>query len=298
VDPAQRNRGIVRVLWEILALNWGVAITKLVVGLISHSGSMVADGFHSFADGASNVIGLIAMRISRRSIDKDHPYGHGKYETLATLVIGTMLFSVTFGVLRSAWERFREPVTPEVSPLSFVVMFSTIAVNVFVIWYERRAGVRLRSDILISDSYHTRSDLYVSFAVLVSLAGAKLGYPQVDTFASVIIAGFIAKAGYDVLKVALHVLVDGARLDGEIIAGIALEVTGVQGCHQVRSRGRDDEMRVDLHIQVARSMTVDDAHEVQHEVARRIREKFNTVQDVVVHVEPAEEIVAYGKDIV
>lgn len=284
-----RFREVSRVLWQVLALNWGVALAKVVFGYFTRSTSIMADGFHSLADGASNIVGLVGIRIAAQPVDEDHPYGHKKYETLAAAAIGAMLFLVALGLLRSALERLLHPVRPEVTAISFLVMLGTMAVNALVTWYEKKEGHRLQSDVLVSDSYHTRSDLFVSLSVLLALLGVRLGFPLLDPLASLVIAGLIALSGYEVWKNSFRVLVDESRVDGSEIQRIALEVPGVEACHQVRSRGRDDDLKVDLHVLVDPSMSIEDAHRVGHQVEQRIRQRYAAVTDVVVHTEPYEK---------
>ncbi|HHY37871.1 MAG TPA: cation transporter [Clostridia bacterium] len=286
VDSITRYREISKVLWQVLVLNWAVASAKIILGYLSGSASMTADGFHSLDDGASNIVGLIGIKIASRPVDEDHPYGHKKYETLASAAIGAMLFAVALGVARSAVSRLLHPVTPEITAASFIVMFGTMVVNGLVSRYERRAGVRLQSDVLISDSKHTRSDLFVSGSVIASLIAVRLGFSLLDTISSLVIAGLIGASAYGIWKESFGVLVDQSRIDGDEIKRIALAVSGVEACHRVRSRGRDDDLKIDLHIQVKPDMSIEDAHQVGHKVEERIREEYSNVTDVVVHTEP------------
>lgn len=280
-------REINKVLWQVLVLNWAVALAKIVLGSITGSASMAADGLHSLADGASNIVGLIGMRMASKPVDKDHPYGHKKYETLAAAAIGVMLFAVAAGVVRSAAGRMLHPTAPEITVLSLAVMIATMIVSVAVSRYEEMAGVKLQSDVLVSDAKHTGSDLFVSASVLVSLVAVWAGFPPVlDAVASVFIAGLIARSAWSICKDAFSVLVDQSRIDTEEIAMIALGVPEVCACHRVRSRGRDDDLKVDLHIQVRSRMSIKEAHHIGHEVEKRIRRQFTSVTDVVVHTEP------------
>ncbi|MGE5485670.1 MAG: cation diffusion facilitator family transporter [Ignavibacteriales bacterium] len=282
----KRYQEINKVLWQVLLPNWAVALAKMLLGYTTGSVSMTADGFHSLADGFSNVAGLIGIRIASKPVDEDHPYGHKKYETIAAAAIGTMLFAVAVGVIRSAVARLFHPVVPEFTAASFTVMIATMIVNAVVSRYEKNEGTRLHSDVLVSDSTHTRSDLFVSGSVLVSLIAVRLGFPMLDAISSIVIAGLIAWSAFEIWKDAFGVLVDQSRVDGGEIARIALEVPGVKACHHVRSRGRDDDLKIDLHIQVRSRMSIRDAHHVGHEVEKRIRREYSNITDVVVHTEP------------
>ncbi|BAS27821.1 cation diffusion facilitator family transporter [Limnochorda pilosa] len=280
-------RAIRRVLWVVLLLNWAVASAKLLVGSWIRSASMVADGFHSFSDGASNVVGLVGVSMAAQPSDPEHPYGHKKFETFASLVIGFMLVFVLIEIVRSAAVRVLHPLHPEVSVASLVVMAVTMVVNAGVSTYERRAGRRLGSDVLISDSAHTASDVLVSVSVLGTLVAARLGYPRLDTFMTFVVAGFIGRAAWQILRHAFAVLGDTVALPEASLRQVVLEVEGVLACDQIRSRGRPDDIKVDAVIRVDPALDVDRAHAIADAVEARVRASFPGVTDVVVHVEPA-----------
>jgi cation diffusion facilitator family transporter len=289
LDFGARSRGITKVLWQILVLNWGVALAKVIFGSVTNSMSIMADGFHSFADGSSNIVGIVGMRFAGKPQDEDHPYGHKKYETIAATAIGIMLLTVGVGILKTAVERFQNPVEPQVDAMSFIVMMLTVGVNLFVIWYENGEGKRLKSDILTSDSYHTRSDVYVSLSVILSLVGVKMGFHAVDAIASMVIAVVIGRAAYQILSGCIGTLVDESRVNPELVRDISLTVPGVVSCHKIRSRGQEDAAMVDLHIQVPRTMTVEQSHHIVHELQNKIRREIPAVLDVVVHTEPMRD---------
>jgi cation diffusion facilitator family transporter len=181
---AQREGGrydaVARVLWRVLLLNLLVAVAKLVFGYATGAVSIISDGFHSLTDSGSNVMGLIGLRASRKPPDADHPYGHRKFETLAAGGIFVFLLFVVVEVTRAAFDRLTSGLAPEVTVYSFGVMLVTLAINLFVVRYERREGRRLNSEILFADAMHTRSDVLTSCAVLISLASVRLGYPVMD----------------------------------------------------------------------------------------------------------------------
>src|SRR5262252_10648076 len=175
-----RLHAIARVLWLVLGLNVAVAIAKLAYGAWSHALSISADGVHSLVDGAANVVGLIGISVSRRPPDANHPYGHRKYETFAALGIAVMLFAGCQEVVETVAHRLRSPAPPAVGILGYVVIFVTIAINVFVVWVERRAGRELGSELLTSDAAHTASDVGASLLVLASFLAARAGIPWAD----------------------------------------------------------------------------------------------------------------------
>jgi cation diffusion facilitator family transporter len=280
-----RDSAVRRVLWIVLVLNGAVALAKLIVGGLSGSISMVADGFHSLTDGASNVVGLIAMSIARRPPDEDHPYGHRRFETLAALIIGGLLALTAWEVLQSCFERLRSGGAPEVSALSYGVMVATMAVNLGVSTWERQAGRKHKSEILNADSQHTRSDIFSSLAVIVSLIAADLGYPQLDLVAAVVITGVIGRAAFQILRENGLLLTDTALLPARSIQQIALRVPGVRSVHKIRSRSGQGGGHADLHVQVGGELPLVDAHEIAHRVAELLRRELG-LSDVLVHVEP------------
>ena len=285
----ERYRRIRRILVCVLFLNWGVAAAKLLYGWITRSASMTADGFHSFSDGSSNIIGLIGIWIASRPIDKTHPYGHKKFETLTSIGISIFLFIVCINVVREGILRFLHPVIPQVNVISFLVMGITLAINIAVMIYEKRMGVVLKSDILISDALHTRADILTSFSVIITIIGIKFGFPILDAIATLVISGFIAHAAVDILKESSRVLSDGVAIPIEEIKRIVLSIRGVEECHQIRSRGRGDDIHIDLHVLVDPEMHMHRAHHLSYAIENKIKRDFHGVTDVVVHMEPFEK---------
>ena len=210
---------------------------KVVVGYLSGSLAMVADGFHSLVDGANNVIGLIVAAFAFRPPDPGHPYGHRKFETAATSMIGIALLALAWEIFSSAFGRTTRPALPEISLLNWAVMAATIGVNLFVSTYEAREGRRLQSAFLLADSTHTRADLYVSLGVVASFVAALLGASWADPLVAVVIAAIIAWQAGVILLGAFHVLTDRAVIPAEEIERLAGGVPGVLSIHNVRTRG-------------------------------------------------------------
>jgi len=272
-------------IWTLF-LNWGVAIAKLTYGLITNSLSMTADGFHSISDGTSNIICLVGIWIASRPTDHEHPYGHKKYETLTSIGIAALLFFISFNLLKEVVVRFYRPVMPDVTPLSFGVMVATMAVNFFVMTYEYKKGKALDSDILVSDSMHTRTDIYASLSVIVALIAVKVGFPVIDLVAGIFISVLIALCGIQIVRESSYVLCDGAPVDTHKIEEVVLKMEGARRCHKIRTRGRQDDIHVDLHISVDTNMHVDKAHYLSHQIQDKIKQEVKGVTDVIVHIEP------------
>lgn len=284
---SERMRSIRRVLWIILLLNLGVAAAKYAWGTLSGSASMQADGIHSVFDSAGNVVGLVGISLAARPADTGHPYGHAKFETYASLVIGVLLLLAAFEVGSSAAAKLAAgSYTVEVGPMSFVVMAGTLAVNLGVTVYERRFAKRLRSEVLAADANHTLSDALVSVGVIAGLAAVALGFPMADPIMALVVTAAILATAYDVFKHALATLSDRARIPEGDLRAAALAVPGVRGVHRIRTRGTEGEVYADLHVLVDPSMTVADAHRLADEVEADIKERFANVIEVLVHIEP------------
>lgn len=279
-----------QVLWAILFANFGVALLKIIIGTSIKSASMTADGFHSISDGTSNIVGLIGIALASKPIDKEHPYGHNKFEVISGLFIGAMLFFLGLKIIIEAISRFKNPVAPSITIASLIVLVITLLINILVCTYEFRVGKKLNSYILVSDSLHTKSDIFVSIGVLIALIGVKLGLPAViDPIASLIVAGFIIHASYEIFKSTIDVLVDKAIIDEDDIKEILKEFKSVKCAHDIRSRGSENNAYIDMHIMVEPSITVEDSHILNHDIENRIREKINKNVQVIIHTEPYYE---------
>ncbi len=288
-DRAERDRAVSRVLRVTLGLNFLVAVLKLVFGLAAGAVSMVADGFHSILDGSSNIVGLVGLNIARKGPDKDHPYGHRKFEALAALAISIFLFLSCYEIVTQVIGRFGSGHIVEATPLTFGIMGFTMLVNFWVSRYESRQGEKWRSMILLADAKHTRSDVFASAAVLVSLVASRFDLPAVDLITALGLAGFIAYSGYQIVSGAFSVLSDSQVVDPAQVVEVATGVAGVTDAHRVRSRGLPDDVHVDLHVHVDPQMRVSEAHDLAHHVSDRIKDSFPGITDVVVHIEPEDE---------
>ncbi|HEX5475021.1 MAG TPA: cation diffusion facilitator family transporter [Vicinamibacterales bacterium] len=287
VRPARaRHAAVSAVLFRVLLLNLAVAVAKLVLGYSTGSVSVTSDGYHSLTDSASNIVGLVGLRASRKPPDADHPYGHRKYETLAAGGIFVFLLLAVFEVVRGAVHRLGAPGQTVVTPLSFAVMIATLAINLAVVKYESTQGRILSSELLTADSLHTRSDVFTSLAVIGSLAATRFGYPLLDPIGGLVVAVFIAHTGYEIAHDASQVLADRIMIDEEDIREAVMSVPQVVGCHHIRSRGSYDHVFVDLHVWLPPHMPLSDAHAVSHVVKDRIMERYPRIADAIIHIEP------------
>ncbi|MDF1512891.1 MAG: cation-efflux pump [Anaerolineae bacterium] len=289
-----------RVLWITMGLNLVATFVKLSVGYWTGALSLIADGFDSVFDAAANVVGLVGIMFAARPADEEHPYGHRKAETLTALIIALLLFLTTWELLKSAVLRLQNPalIEAEVNFWSFASLLVSIIVHIGVSVYELGEGRRLHSDVLVADALHTRADIFVSVAVMGGLAAVSLGYPIADPILALIIAVVIAKIGVDIIRESSPTLMDRRVVPVSRITEIARSVPGVLSCHQVRSRGHEMAVFVDLHIQVDPAISNDEAHAIAHRVQARLREEFSNVADVTVHAEPTETLQLPGKQMV
>jgi cation diffusion facilitator family transporter len=273
-----RLQKVRQVLLYTLFLNLIVATAKIIYGYITDSISMLSDGFHSFFDGISNVIGLVGIWIASQPP-----------ETLSTIAIAMLIFAAGIEIIREAYQRIETPGAIEVTPLSFIIMALTLGVNVGVMTYELRKGRELKSDFLIADATHTRTDIFISLSVVISLIAAKIGYPAVDVISAIMIAFFIAKMGVSILKSAAAVLTDASCLDPDEIKEVVTRIEGVKDCHGIRTRGNEDSANIDLHVLVDPEAKTDEAHNIAHSVEYALKKKFPSVIDVIIHIEPYHE---------
>lgn len=271
---------------QTLVLNVLVAAAKIIWGFMSNTLSMLADGLHSLLDATSNVIGIVGLTKAMEPPDTEHPYGHRKFEALSAIAISFFMFLTAFEVLNQVIDRVFAggSASPAVSAVSFGVMIVTAVVNFFVCSYERRKGEELKSPLLIADSQHTLSDIFVTGTVFVTLVALHFKFYFVDTIASLGIVAFVCKAGYDIIKTHLGALVDAAVLDPAVVEAMVMEVKGVIGCHRIRSRGTPEHTFVDMHILVSRDLSIEEAHKISYEVEQKLQSLGKAI-DVLVHIE-------------
>jgi cation diffusion facilitator family transporter len=288
LSTSDRYGRVTAVLGRVFVLNVAVAVAKIVFGYASGTVSILSDGFHSLTDSASNVVALVGIRMARKPPDEDHPYGHRKYETIASGLIFIFLILVVVEVVRAAAGRFGGP-PPEVTGFSFAVMIATAAVNIGVVRYERRAGERLSSELLLADAMHTRSDLLTSIAVIAALVGVRAGYWWLDPAAALLVAVFIGYAGFEIARHAARILADSVVVAEEELRRVVMSVPTVLGCHHIRTRGAADHVFLDLHIWFAPETPLRTAHDLSHVVKDRIMNRFPQIVDTIIHIEPPPE---------
>lgn len=284
---SERYADVARVLTRVLFLNLVVAVAKIAFGYASGAISILSDGFHSLTDTASNVVGLVGVYAARRPPDDDHPYGHRKYETVAAVGVVGFLAVVMLEVLRNAFNTLSGRTNlPDISVAGFVIMGVTVVINLAVVRYESAAAERLGSEILLADATQTKGDVWSSLTVIAALAGARAGFPMLDPIAALVVAAFIGHAGYQIAQTTTRILSDRIVMSEADIETVVMSVTGVLGCHQIRTRGSSDHVFLDFHVWLPPDMPLTDAHDISHVVKDRLMARYPQIVDAVIHLEP------------
>jgi cation diffusion facilitator family transporter len=286
VTDRDRYSEVTKVLSQVFFLNLAVAVAKIALGYGTGAVSILSDGFHSLTDSASNIVALVGVSVARRPPDADHPYGHRKYETMASLGILIFLVVVLVEVLNAAADRFVHGGTPRVFPEGVGIMAVTLVINLFVVAYEMREGRRLNSEVLRADAKHTRSDVLTSGAVLGALIGVWWGYPLLDPMAALLVAGFIGHACWSIAQDASRILGDQIVIAEDEVRAVVQSVPEVVGCEKIRTRGSADHAFLDLHLWLPGETPLEEAHATSHVVKDKLMTKFPQLADVVIHIEP------------
>lgn len=291
----QRFVETARVSIVTAVVNLLLSVVKVAIGIVAQSQSLVADGIHSLSDLLSDLLVYFAARHARNEPDDEHPYGHGRFETAATLGLGILLILAAAGIAWDAAHRLFSPeelLTPGVIAL-FAAAFSIVA-NEGLFHYTIRVARRLRSDMLAANAWHHRSDAISSVVVLVGVGGTLAGLPYLDAVAAVAVGAMIAKIGWDLGWSAFQELVD-AGLEEEKLEQIRetiLDTGGVDDIHMLRTRKLGGSASVDVHVLVEPRISVSEGHMIGQTVIDRLLEGIEEISDVTVHVDPEDDEVA------
>ena len=275
-----------RVLIITLLLNIFVMGLKALVGYWTGSLSLLADALHSVTDSANNVLGLVAIKFSSPLPDREHPYGHNKFEAVGALGIAAFLGIACFEIVQGAVERILKGGEPvRVSPPELWLLLIVLGVNIFVAFYERNVGKRVGSSILIADATHTMSDVWVTISVIGGLSGVWLGYQWLDVLLAFPVALLVFWSGWSVLTENLPWLVDQMAIAPETIHAIAVSIPGVINCHDIASRGViGRQVFIEMHL-IVDAPDVETAHNITEEVEKQLEQRFHPVR-ILIHVEP------------
>ena len=286
-NALDRSRAVRRVLAGLLVANILVLIAKATIGALAGSLAVIGDAIHSSVDAVYNVLGLVVVRVASRAPDDEHPYGHGKFETLGALGIVVFLSVTCFELTRSAIGRLIQGGhTIQVTDLGLLLLLATLATNVLVAWYENRRGQELQSELLIADAAHTRTDVFITIGVLIGVLFARRGYGWVDPVVAIAVALMIVRVAYKILQRVVPVLVDERAIPAPTIRSSAQAVAGVKSAYGIRSRGGNAGVRyAEVTIAVDPAANVADAHAIADAVEERLKKDLE-LEEVTVHVEP------------
>ena len=282
-NPYSHN--VKKVLWIILFLNLIVLLIKIFAGIITKSISILGDAAHSAVDLLNNLVGLVVLKYATEPPDKKHPYGHGKFETLGAFAIVIFLAIACVEIVQSSITRLLHPVKLPLFKQEVVwLLILTLGINLIVWIYERNKGKKLNSDLLIADSSHTGSDVLITISVLASQFFIAKEWYMIDPIIAILIAGFIARAGYEIIQNTVPILVDEVWLNPKKVFNSALSVKGVTNCYEIFSRRGPYTAFIECKIKVE-PKDLYSAHQLADKVEDKLREDFGNCK-VTVHVEP------------
>jgi len=288
VDLEARAAAASRSTWVSVVVNLCLTVTQIAVGLLSKSQGLVADGIHSLSDLVSDGVVLVASHHGKKDADEDHPYGHQRFETAASLAIGILLLAVGVGMFWSAMVKLEEPdAIPRVHRAALWVAGLVLVAKESLFRYMLNAAKRVKSSMLVANAWHARSDAASSLVVGVGIVGNLLGYPILDPIAALVVGGMIVKMGWTFSWDALHDLMDRG-VDEQEVASIRqtlLETPGVRGAHDIRTRKMGDMIVVDAHIEIDAQITVEAGHDIAVEARRRVLQRHR-VLNLMTHVDP------------
>lgn len=271
-----------------MVLDAALGVIKVIGGVLFHSHALVVDGIHSFTDVVSDWVVLAVMRLSRKGPDDDHPYGHQRIETLGTLLLGSILIAVGAAL---AWENILRLLSGEDLAVPgwpvLVVAGLSVVSKEWIYRYTRRIGLKIRSDLLIANAWHSRTDAFSSVVVLVSTAGAMIGYVWLDAVAAVVISGIIIHIGWKFTWDSVKELIDTglSAEDTTLLRNIAMETHGVRNVHELRSRRMGHDILLDVHLVVRPEISVSEGHQIGMKVVAGMRDAIDNIRDINFHID-------------
>ena len=291
----QREKTIFRVTLIGSIVNAILIALKLTAGILGRSSALIADGVHSLTDFITDLIVLIFVKLSGKPKDKAHSYGHGKFETLATLIIGVFLTLAGLGLLVSGGRKIVSSLNgvllPEPTWLAFAVATASIVVKEILYRYTVKIGNIVKSDATIANAWHHRSDAISSLGTMTGIGGAILlgdRWRILDPLAAVLVSVFIVKSGFDIMRPAVNELLEGALPEKQSaeISELIESVKGVRGFHNLRTRKIGSAIAVDVHVKMDGKLLLKEAHDIATQIEEKIREKFGKESIVNIHMEP------------
>jgi cation diffusion facilitator family transporter len=286
--PAERAAAASRCTWVSVGVNIVLTAIQIVVGVFAKSQGLVADGIHTLSDLVADFVVLFAGHHSKKDADEDHPYGHQRFETAASLVLGALLIAVGAGMLWSAVHKLEDPSTvPTVHIVALWVAGGALIAKELLFRYMLATAKRVKSSMLVANAWHARSDAASSLVVGIGIVGNLAGYPILDPIAALIVGFIVAKMGWSFGWDALHDLMDRAVNDEDVqaIRATLLDTPGVQGVHDLRTRKMGDMIVVDAHLEVDASITVEAGHDIAVAARQRVLQRHR-VLNLMTHLDP------------
>lgn len=289
ITQAERTEAASRSTWISVVVNVILTIAQITTGIFARSQGLIADGIHSLSDLVADFVVLFANHHSQKEADKDHPYGHQRFETAASLVLGALLLVVGIGMLWSAYQKLTMPETvPTVHVIALWIAVGALLAKETLFRYMLGVAKRVKSSMLVANAWHARSDAASSLVVSVGIIGNLGGYPILDPIAALIVGFMVCRMGWSFGWDALHDLTDRSADEREVeaIHQTIIDTPGVLGVHDLRTRKMGDLIIVDAHIEVDAMQTVEAGHDIAVEVRRRVIERHR-VLNLMAHVDPA-----------
>ncbi len=288
VSAKQRSAAGSRSTWVSVCVNVMLSTLQIVVGTLAHSQALLADGIHSLSDLIADFVVLFANRQSSKAADEGHPYGHQRFETAASFVLGVLLLAVGAGMLWSALLKLQHAdQILEVHPIALGVAVVALVAKESLFRYMLAVATKVKSSLLVANAWHARSDAASSLVVAAGIVGNLLGYPILDPVAALVVGIMIGRMGWEFAWEALSVLVDRAADTQEVdaIRQTLIETDGVLGAHDIKTRKMGDLIAVDVHLEVDASISVVQGHDIAVSARRRVMQRHR-VLNVMTHVDP------------
>jgi cation diffusion facilitator family transporter len=290
--PEEKSRAARRVTWIGAILDAILGVAKIVVGWLFHSHALVADGIHSLSDLLTDFMVVAIVGISHAEPDEAHPYGHARFETLGTVLLGFLLVAVAGAMAYESSLNLIDSGEKNIPGWpALVIAAISIVSKEWIFRYTLVIAKRLQSDLLIANAWHSRTDAYSSIVVFVGVGGAMLGLPWLDSLAALAVALLVAKIGWDLSWSALRELVDTAipAEELEVLTQAAMEVEGVRDVHSFKSRRMGSEMILELHLQVAPYLSASESHYVGDQVVARLLKDFGSIKHIIFHIDTEDD---------
>ena len=287
--PADRARAASRSTWVSVVVNVALSTAQIVTGLLAHSQGLIADGLHSLSDLVGDFVVLVAGRHASKAADAEHPYGHQRFETAASLALGVLLLAVGIGMLWSAVAKLQAPQgIAQVHAIALWVALGSLVAKELLFRYMLAVAQRVKSSLLVANAWHARSDAASSLVVSIGIVGNLMGYPLLDPIAALIVGFMVGRMGWSFAWDALHDLMDRGADDQEVAAirDTLVSTPGVLGVHDIRTRKMGDMIVVDAHLEVPAHITVEAGHDIALLARHRVMQRHR-VLNLMTHVDPA-----------